>query len=261
MIDIKFEINKDILARIMVFKSRMPIDFADYLWKKYRASYQLLQKNMLANKIDENILKELQLQSFFEKSFEEAKSNLKRLEALWKENKDKINKYVKDILKKEIDLKTTAYICSPNMKIGANVNNNSFVWGHANGLNDVNYDLVYLVHEALHSYFENNILTHAIIENIADVELAKYLNNSKSGYAYHDFTQDMHVRIYPFWNLYLSKTIEEIKEDIKTTHIKYEPKKYERYKEKLAKMNIDELVEFLKNNINTVRYDTYYKIK
>ena len=34
--------------------------------------------------------------------------------------------------------------------------------------NPKNYDLVYLVHEYLHSYFENDYLSHSIIEEIAD---------------------------------------------------------------------------------------------
>ena len=147
------------------------------------------------------------------------------------------------------------------MKMGKNIKNNCFIWGHMDGLDNENYDLVYMVHESLHSYFEWNNLTHAIIENITDVELAKYLNNSKSGYVYHDFTQDMHVRIYPFWNLYLNKPVEDIKEDMKITHIKYDVKKFERYRSALSTMNIDAFVEFLKNNVDNVKYDVMYKIK
>ena len=261
MLDIKFEIDKDNLARIIISTSRMSVMYANYLWDKYRSSYQQLQRDVLSNKIDENILKELQSQAFFKKYYSEAKDNLKRVEKNWKENKDKINKFLKDILRCETNLKMTAYICSPNMKIGKNIKNNCFVWGHVYGLTDANYDLVYLVHESLHSHFERDNLTHAVIENITDVELAKYLNNSKSGYAYHDFTQDIHVRIYPFWNLYLNRSIEESKEDIKITHIEYDVKKYENYRETLSKMNIDELVEFLRDNVDNVRYDTFYKIK
>ena len=261
MLDIKFQIDKDSLARIVISTSRMPTEYADYLWDKYRSSYQQLQRDAFSNKIDNEILKELQSQAFFEKYYSEAKDNLKRVESAWKENKDKINKFLKDILRKEISLKMTAYICSPNMKMGKNIKNNCFVWGHMDGLDNENYDLVYMVHESLHSYFEWNNLTHAIIENITDVELAKYLNNSKSGYVYHDFTQDIHVRIYPFWNLYLNKPVEDIKEDMKITHIKYDVKKFERYRSALSTMNIDAFVEFLKNNVDNVKYDVMYKIK
>lgn len=261
MLDIKFKIDKDSLARIVIATSRMPTDYADYLWDKYRSSYQQLQRDAFSSKIDNEILKELQSKAFFENYYSEAKDNLKRVVSAWKENKGKINKFLKDILKMEINLKMTAYICSPNMKMGKNIKNNCFVWGHVDGLTDKNYDLVYLVHESLHSYFEWNNLTHAIIENITDVELAKYLNNSKNGYAYHDFTHDMHVRIYPFWNLYINKPVEDIKEDMKITNIKYDIKKFERYRTTLSKMNIDAFVEFLKNNVDNIKYDVMYKIK
>ena len=81
MLDIKFQIDKDSLARIVISTSRMPTEYADYLWDKYRSSYQQLQRDAFSNKIDNEILKELQSQAFFEKYYSEAKDNLKRVES------------------------------------------------------------------------------------------------------------------------------------------------------------------------------------
>ena len=65
MLNIKFKTDIDITARLMISKSNMPTDFANYLCDKYRILYILLQKNLTANEIDKNIILELQQQEFF----------------------------------------------------------------------------------------------------------------------------------------------------------------------------------------------------
>ena len=65
MLNIKFNTDEDIMARMMISKSEMPVDFANYLWGKYKISYILLQKNFKSNEIDNNIILELKHQNFF----------------------------------------------------------------------------------------------------------------------------------------------------------------------------------------------------
>ena len=89
--------------------------------------------------------------------------------------------------------------------------------------------MVYLVHESLHSYFKNDEITHTIIENISDLELAKFLNNSKKGYMVHDKLKNLHIKILPFWNLYLNKEQEEIENENKINNISYNKKDFWEY--------------------------------
>lgn len=166
MLNIKFQTDEDILARIMISKSEIPTSFANYLWDKYKSSYMLLQKDIKVHEIDNNIILELKQQNFFKTCFNEAKNNLKRIKKNWEKYKNKINLFLKGIFKKEFTLETTAIIVAPTLCCGINIGDNKFVWGHKNGLTDKNYDLVYLVHESLHSYFKNDDKTHNHRKNI-----------------------------------------------------------------------------------------------
>lgn len=245
MLNIKFETDIDILARIMISKNRIPTEFANYLWNKYKLSYKLLQENLQSNEIDSNIILELQQQKYFKTCCTEADQNLQRIQNSWTKNKDKINLFLSKVFKKDFTLNVTAIIVSPTLNCGRNIGDNQFIWGHKNGLTDENYDLVYLVHESLHSYFKNDNITHAIIENITDFELAKLLNNSEKGYTGHDYIKNLHIQILPFWNLYLNKSQKSIEKESIINNITYNLNDFYKYKPQIKNMNIDEFVEFL----------------
>jgi len=246
MLKIDFQVNEEILARVMISKSDMPTDFANYLWDKYRDSYKWLKKRVYSKDIDLRIIEELTNQEFFKKSLLDANDNLIRIKANWHKSLAKIQEFLKGLFKTEFDINVTAYICPASLNCGTNLGNNCFVWGHKKGLKDENYDLVYLVHESLHSYFEKGNLTHAIIENITDIELAKLLTNSETGYTTHAFTQDYHKIIYPYWNLYLNKSKLEIANDQKIRVIDYNIDDYEYQREIISKFNINEFILYLK---------------
>ena len=247
MLKITFKVYDDIMARIMISKSIMPKKFAHYLWDKYKTSYSLLINNINSNEINKDIIFELQQQSFFKHNREIAKENLKRIESNWDKNFNRINSFLNKILKKEIHLDLTAYIVPPSLNTGRSIGKHQFIWGHENGLLDESYDLVYLVHESLHSYFKKNALTHTIIENIADVELAQYLNNTH--YEVHPDLKSIHIKILPFWNIYLNKNEEDIVRENKINNITYNLKDFDKYKTKIKDLNIDDFVSFL-NKLN-----------
>ena len=245
MLSIKFKTDSNIMARIMISKSIIPTKFANYLWNKYKLSYKLLKENFKSTKIDSNIILELQQQEYFKTHCIEANQNLQRIQNSWTKNKDKINLFLSKVFKKDFTLNVTAIIVSPILNCGGTMGDKQFIWGHNNGLTDENYDLVYLVHESLHSYFKNDMITHAIIENITDFELAKLLNNSEKGYTGHDYIKNLHIKILPFWNLYLNKTQKHIEEENIINNITYNLNDFYKYKPQIKNMNIDEFVEFL----------------
>ena len=260
MLKINLKFDKNIMAREMISKSRMPVDFANYLWEKYNSSYTLLKQNINANDIDFNIIKEIKNQGFFEKNVALAKKNLKRINNNWKNKQDYINEFLSKIFKNTLDITTTGYIVSPNIRSGHNIGNNEFVWGHDQGMQDCNYDLVYLVHESLHSIFDLDNLSHVIIENICDIELAKSLNNSKIGYKGHKFLYDYHSKILPYWNLYLNRSQKEIIEEQKSQNAKYNANDFEKYRKELANMDIYKFIKFAKHTIGKLDIEEQFKV-
>lgn len=260
MLSIDFKVDKDILAREMISKNRMPTEYANYLWEKFNNSYMRLQKNVCNNRIDLNILYELQNQKFFDEQMKKAKNNLARIKQNWLSNQEKINCYLTKVMKVDFNLKVQCFIVSPELNEGLNIGNNCVIWGDEQGTINKNHDLVYLVHESLHSFFDRNLLTHTIIEKIADIELCKILSNSSTGYPVHTYTQDNHVKIFPFWNLYMNRSKDEIKKEQINENIKYDIDKFEIYRDSLSKMNINEFILFLQDKIEEVKFKQYYEI-
>lgn len=250
MITIKFKIDEDIIARRIISKNCMPTSFANYLWEKHNDSYKLLKSNFLSENIDLEIINELKKTNFFQKDIQQAKSNLKRIKKNWLDYKTIILDCLKNIFKTEIQLNVICYITQPNLNTGVNIGNNQFLWGHINGLSDKNYDLVYLIHESLHSLFNKGDLEHAIIEKIADIELSRKLNKTDNcGYPTHCFTKDFHKQIFPFWNLYMKRSYKTILKEQEIFKIAYNINKFEIYRKKLEKINIFDFIKFLKQEI------------
>ena len=246
MLNIKFKTDKDIMAKLVISKNLMPIPFANYIYDKYKSSYLLLLRNSKSNKIDNNIILELQQQVFFKQYLNEANQNLERIETNWIKYKDKINAYLSKILKKDFTIDTTAIIVCPALNTGTNLRNNTIAWGHQKGLDDAFYDLIYLVHECLHSYFKRDEITHTIIENIADIGLAKNLENKDVSFDdCHSYIKMLHIKILPFWNIYLEKKKADIEKTNAINNISYDQSAFDKYKSKIKNMNIDDFVTFL----------------
>ena len=268
MLTIKFKLDKDILARTIIAKSCMPTKYANSLWDKYRGSYISIQRKFNTTKINNDIIKEVQAQDFFADLYEKSESNLKRIRTNFNRRKTFINHFLKNILRCEFDLDTTAYIVAPEINFGSNIvfansrkGNNEFVYGHTDGLINKNYDLVYLVHEALHSYFKLDEICHTVIENITDIELQRTLNHDKNKvYDCHEFLRNIHVKVFPFWNLYLNRTKEEILKEQENFNIFYDINKFEKYRNRLSKMNINQFVKFLKNQVDKISFKMHYEI-
>lgn len=256
MLNINFEVNENFILRRIIQRSLMPTDFANHLWEKYNDSYRMLKKNLQSNEIDLNILEEVKQQPFFNDMVLQAKENCERIKSIWENKKDEINSFLINIAKTDFLLETTAYIFPPSVCVGRNIGDNCFLWGHKIGIEDENYDLVYLVHESLHSIFPKGDMCHAIIENIADIELGKYLNKTTTGYETHGFTKKAHAQILPYWNLYLNKSVEEIEEEQKLLNTTYDINEYEPYRDELSKMNVVEFTNFvLALDVNKIETD------
>jgi len=137
----------------------------------------------------------------------------------WAKNKVLINAYLKKVLKFDLDINPIVYISHPNTFKGYTFNNNRIVWGHYNGIKDLDYNLVYLVHEGLHCLlpFEKNEseihanIKHSIIELISDNELYSMLKGENTLNEGHSFLNEYKELIYPYWFKYIGLNDNQIK--------------------------------------------------
>ena len=61
----------------------------------------------------------------------------------------------------------------------------------------------------------------------------------------------MHVKIQPFWNIYLNKTKEEIEKEKEFDSIYYDQNHFSKYQTQIKNMNIDDFIEFIdKTNLD-----------
>ena len=94
-------------------------------------------------------------------------------------------------------------------------------WGHYRGLEDPNYNIVYLVHECMHCEYpyqkdwnrEQRNTCHALIELATDNELRCRLEGKHDTYSEgHDLTIIQRGKMLPLWCAFLGKTEEEVEQ-------------------------------------------------
>lgn len=228
----------------------------DCLWKKYMDSYRKLLKmdsfNPTIILLDKNVINTinyLKSTNEFKKLYEETELYLENVKRYWKENKDNINKYLKCILKVNINTHLDVYISHPNCYEGYSFGDNKIAWGHYKGIEDPNYNLVYLVHEGLHHIlpFEDNDselvcnIKHSIIELASDYELYSLLKGESTLKDGHSYLEEYKEFIYPYWLKYIGLDNNQIQERIQRDNIN---KLIEVEDNNISNMNINEFVSF-----------------
>lgn len=199
------------------------VDLQNKLWEKYQLGYKLLQgkaNEIFVSEDETSILDKAssELKGLFEdgikspefiKLFANANSYKKWLENEWEKNKEHILSELKAIMK--IDLSEsvfTVYVMGVSFSAGRNLGNNKIIWGHKEDW--LNYSLVYLAHECLHSMLSHSDLEHAVIELITDNELRIRLNKGGDYFICegkdvgHDHLRDIERKMLPNWQQYLS---------------------------------------------------------
>ena len=199
----------------------------DDLWGKYMESYRKLL-NMgsynptifLLDKDVMNTINYLKSTNEFQKLYKETELYINNVKKYWEENKDRINKYLKDILKVDIDINLNVYMSHPNCYEGYSFGENNVAWGHYKGIDDPNYNLTYLVHEGLHHLLpfgvnDNELvcyIKHSIIELASDYELYSLLKNESTLNHGHPYLEEYKKIIYPYWLRYIGLNDSQIEE-------------------------------------------------
>ena len=248
------------------------IKIEDDLWDKYRNGYKrLLSINSLMVPVflkDGDIIR--MLKSFkdtdeFIRLYKETEKYYFYVKRCWEENKDKINKYLREVLKYNVDIKIKVYISHPNTCQGHSIDNNKIAWGHYKGIDDKNYNIVYLVHEGLHCLIPftdeesdvDSYIKHSIIELISDYELYSLLSGVSTLNEGHPYLWEYKQRIYPYWLAFVGLSKGKIIDRMRRDSI--DNSNEDLVGIDFANMNIFGLIEFCKNEWNNI--NSYYNSK
>lgn len=273
--EFKFEVNEDLVAANIIglqkYSEFMDVDLANHLWEKYQDQYLFAQNNMykfvFKNPADKSILGEVKKHKFFAESLLKCNENLKRIQNNLKEHKKEIEDFLKRLMRLEPNMKSQKVYIVPNC--GMNVSNNTILWGNFKGYKDKNYDLVYLYHEALHSFFDNlkekeklcdnDEFDHIIIQYLTDIELAKFLN--KQRYPTHEHIKDLESRCYPYLQMYFDKSDPEISAEMEEDNIYFKIENYSKYRDLFKSFDIIKLYKwFLQNKEEIMKHKLVKKI-
>ena len=204
------------------------------LWYKYMDAYKSIfniefssfSNFMLDNDV-KKIIQELKKTEEFKKMYVESNTYLVNIKKCWDENQRMVNEFLKRILRIDINIKLKVYISHPNTYTGYSFDNDKIAWGHYRGIEDVNYNIAYLVHEALHclipfskdeSDLECNI-KHSIIELISDYELYSLLKGKSTLQEGHLYLREYKEFIYHYWLRYIGLNDYQISERIKNDFV------------------------------------------
>src|SRR3989344_1401872 len=189
------------------------VDFQNFAWEKSRKIYNLLVGRLSPEDIFdvEKLVKEIP--DFFKnlKKSDEYKKVLLRTQAYllfcekqWMKNYLTSSKIVDDLTGFKLNKSFMIYITHPSLKNGHYLGNNKICWGHNEDW--PNYATIYLWHEILHSYFENDDVNHSIVQFLADKELRIKLNGGKyPPFVGHENLTPLMKKLLPHWKQYLKE--------------------------------------------------------
>ncbi len=229
MVSLNFKIDDSVLASYIItnYQADSYIPYAEERYKKSLVAFQNLawekskdlttlldgrfpifryktNKDISYSKLGgdlENFINELIMSKEFKLLKDQTVDSQKLVEQEWNNNFEKTYAYINSIGVK-IDGTFEVLLVHPGLKAGNYIGNNRLMWSHQEYW--ANYNTVYLWHEILHSYFESNDKTHAIIELITDEELRKQLNATDyPPFVGHKYLTEIKTKGSPIWQAYL----------------------------------------------------------
>lgn len=194
-------------------------------------------KNKVKDNLYQEIMKKITQTKEYKRYLVEREDYLVKVKKIWQENYNKIDEYLKKVLKKDYQkININLYISNPHCNTGQTFfGDNLAVFGHEKGImqNDPNYELVYIVHESMHllypykKYCGNSLedypyaIVHLIIELVTDYNFAIELRGEN--YRGHDYLDEYKNFLLPKFIEYLNgDKYESLSEFINEMIIEYE---------------------------------------
>ncbi len=259
---IKFIINPKFIAILLIarceFNEKLLSiinDLKEDHLKEYEEIMSLSRYDYI-NNLKNEFLKIFMATDYFKEYLKETEVYCNNIEEYWKSKEEYVNNFLKNILRISIDREIKVYISHPFTCIGTSRGNDVIYWGHRIGQEDANYNIVYLVHEALHNIlpykegmtYEQMENQHAIIELISDYELYSILSNESKIKEGHSLLEKSKLEVYPLWLDYLGLTKEEKMDRMKFDNLK----NLRVFDNNLNNLNIYEFIDF----VNSYTFDS-----
>lgn len=205
------------------------VSFQNEVWEKNEIGYRLLPSERMNFDTyhHETLLSFMQFAESlptFQKILEQMVEYKNECEKKWINDYEITSKYISDLTGLTLDKKFKIYLTHPSQRNGCYIGDNCICWGcssNKNGSLFDHYDVIYLWHEILHSYFSNDDLSHCIIQLITDNGLRVMLNQNEKIFPLvgHDNLMSLMRKIYPKWEEYLQrkdKNIYQFLEELKS---------------------------------------------
>lgn len=110
---------------------------------------------VLDNNLEDSFVK-LMESSLFKKYYQETLDYLNLIKEYWEKVKNRINTWLESKVKLSFsNASINVYISHPRLNVGKCVDQKNIFWGHFKGLENVNYNIIYLCHENLHALLPN----------------------------------------------------------------------------------------------------------
>lgn len=247
-----FLVDEGAIAMNLLQRNRFfSVDYKNKLMELHKDEYILLTKKHVFDKDEtKNIIEEIKKTEVFKTQYEKCKNNAVRISSNLKPYQNIIEVFLEKLSKTSLpNLNLNVYI----VPHGGYCASYGIVWGHHKGYEDKFYDLVYLYHEALHKVFKKDDISHVIIQNLADIELSKFLNSQlTNGYNTHKYLKPLEEQLLPYWQIYLNSTQGQFIEKTSLFDKKDSLQISDKYKTKISAMNIFEFENFLHSvDLNT----------
>lgn len=219
----EYELAISILMNTIRIEDSNINNLKNILWNKYNEDYKKLLWSMNEN-VEvymedhdvKGLIEEFKKTEIFNKLLEETKEYYEKIKYEWDSRKNEINKFLSTYLRINFNCFPNTYIVHPISHVGCNYEG-KIIWGHTKGLNDIFYNLVYLVHESLHIILppvfnrdDGEYINHAVIEMISDYELYSLLSKKDKFGEGHPFLREYKEKIYPFWQKYKESELKDL---------------------------------------------------
>jgi hypothetical protein len=257
-----YDIESERKLAIMILSEKIKIsdsrleDLKNELWNSDRQGYKdvfnINEFNPQYYLIDNDVIKTIN--NFkntleFKKIHQETVLYCDMIKKYWNQVSDEIVSFLKNILRINIDKEFDVYITHPDTCTGFSFNG-SIAWGHFKGLSDMNYNIVYLIHESLHNLIPFDLdetsdsasIKHSIIELISDYELYSKLSGVSKYNVGHPNLKEYRNFVYPYWLKYLGLNNEQIIERIKFDGL--DTNEFNLSKVNIEALNINEFIKF-----------------
>lgn len=248
--EIEFVVDNKFIAIWCVKEKVLPKAFLNLLSEKFPQSIEAI-KNWDFQDVEQSFLDEIYSEEAFKHYCEEAKDFCSELQEYFEKQKPVFKEFFQYIKLDYALQKNICFVLPKQFAGGVNLRNGCFVWGNC-GKDNLDYALIYILHEYLHSVIEHgrrDDIAHSVIELVADKEFAiKLLGATYKGHSHMEY---YHEKLLPYWNLFcgrsayqIENSFEQFKKGYTSFDISYKINKYEKYRDQFKKMTLSEFADW-----------------